>query len=350
LVIRVRDGRYHLAGWPGEGDRHAENCDFHKSLQLSGRDHYTAQAIEETEQGMRIRLAMPLQLQQSADALSKARTPTGDSATSKSRRAVGLLGMLHLMWDLARLSEWRQPDQRRTWRDCQNALHEEAAACIVNDTHLSAILYVVPPYQPDTAKATAEAFDRFQAGLGEYGSTIRRGLILGEIKLVAPASYGHRISLRHLPRPLFAEAALLDRVRSSYRAAFARTLPHQARQIVLAIVERTRSGYLRVIDMAGMLTNAQFLPGESSYEVLMADHLIAAGRAFTKPLRYEAGDAAFPDFVLVDVQPQMCVEVYGVRGMHAYEQRKRAKRAYYAEAGIPVLEWDISDPLPDLPG
>ncbi|WP_431929916.1 DUF1173 family protein [Nonomuraea jabiensis] len=350
LVIRARKGRHHLAGWPGEGDKHAAGCDFHKIMQLSGRAGYTAGAIEETEQGTRVRLAVPLHLRPGGAVGVRTPLAASDNASSVSRRSVGLLGLLHLLWQDAGLSEWRGPGRRRTWGDCHQALSQEAATCAVGDVPLSAVLYLVPPYRPETARATAEAFDRFCGELGTWGRTTRRGLILGEIKLIEPTSYGHRIALRHQRTPLFADVQLLDRVIRSYRAAFSAVLPERSRRIVLAVVERTSRGNLRVVDMAAMLTNAQYLPAESSHEVRMTDHLVAAGRAFLKPLRYEAGAAVFPDFILIDVVPRVCVEVYGVQGLQTYEDRKRDKRAYYAAAGIPVLEWEVADPLPDLPG
>ncbi|WP_188196646.1 DUF1173 family protein [Nonomuraea sp. SYSU D8015] len=350
LVIRARKGRYHLAGWPGEGDKHAAGCDFHKIMQLSGRSSYTAGAIEETEQGTRVRLAIPLHLGPGRMAVARTPPPTSEGVPSATRRSVGLLGMLHLVWQEAGLSEWREPGRRRTWSDCHQALHREVVTCAVNDLPLSAVLYLVPPYRPENASATMQAFDRFCGELGTRGRTTRRGMILGEIKLIEPTTYGHRIALRHQRTALFTDAQLLGRVRQSYRAAFSAAIPEQSRRIVLAVVERTDRGYLRAVDMAVMLTNAQYLPAESSHEVRMADHLVAAGRAFIKPLRYEAGTAVFPDFVLIDVEPRLCVEVYGVRGMQAYEERKRDKRAYYAAAGMPVLEWEVGEPLPDLPG
>ncbi|MFI7642975.1 DUF1173 family protein [Nonomuraea sp. NPDC049400] len=350
LVIRAGKGRYHLAGWPGEGDQHATGCDFHKLLQVSGRSAYTAGAIEETEQGTRVRLAVPLHLRSGRAAAARTPPPDLDSVPSATRRSVGLLGLLHLVWQDAGLSEWREPGQCRTWVDCHRALSHEVATCAVSDVPLSAVLHLVPPYRPETARATALAFDRFCGELGTSGRTTRRGLILGEIRLIEPTPYGYRIALRHQRTPVFSDAQLLDRVARSYRAAFSASLPEQSRRIVLAVVERTGRGYLRVVDMVAMLTNAQYLPAESSHEVRLTDHLVAAGRAFVKPLRYEAGAAVFPDFILVDVDPRVYVEVYGVQGQQAYEDHKRDKRAYYAAAGIPVLEWEVGDPLPDLPG
>ncbi|MGP4104010.1 DUF1173 family protein [Nonomuraea sp. KM90] len=353
LVVRARDGRYHLAGWPGEGHRHAAGCDFHKLVHLSGRGIYAAGAIEQTDEGdTHVRLEIPLQVSPGRAPGGRTRTPgTEENAALSSRPSVGLLGMLHLLWQDAGLSEWLLTvGRRRTWHDCHHALHRPAATCFVNSVSLAAVLYVVPPYRPATVAATARAFERFRAALGTHDGIIQRGLILGEIKEVAPTSYGYRIALRHQRDPIFLDAPLWERVRRSYRSPFAKSLPHGARRIVLAVIERAPRGYLRAIDLAAMMTNSHYVPADSSHEVRMADHLIRAGRAFIKPLRYEAGDAVFPDFILMDVEPWVCVEVFGVQGMQAYEQRKRAKRAYYADTGTPVLEWDVTDPLPDLPG
>lgn len=350
LVIRARQGRYHLAGWPGEGDRHAVGCDFRKDVQLSGRSVYAAEAIKEIDQQTVVRLAIPLHVRPGGTTSVQARSPDIQSPPSPARRSVGLLGMLHLLWQTAGLSEWLcGSPQRRTWHDCQPALQQEAGACLVNGISLSEALYIVPPYLPKTAEAAGQAFDHFCAALSSDCRTVRRGLILGEIRVVSPTKYGYRIALRHHRAPVFVETELLTRVARSYRAAFAANLPDHARKIMLAVIERTARGNLRAIDMAVMLTNGMYVPAESSHEVRMADHLIAAGRIFTKPLRYEAGDAVFPDFILVDVEPRVCVEVYGVHGMQAYDERRRLKQVYYAQAGMPVLAWDVRDPLPEIP-
>ena len=43
------------------------------------------------------------------------------------------------------------------------------------------------------------------------------------------------------------------------------------------------------------------------------------------------------------------VEVWGVTGSAAYEQRERTKLARYRAHGVPVLEWTPPEPLPPLP-
>ncbi|MBO2464956.1 DUF1173 family protein [Actinomadura violacea] len=361
LVIRSRSGRYHLARWPGEGDQHTPECPFHQAAaNLSGRGGYTAGALTETTDGTTIRLATPLQLTgtRAAPALT---TPA--RTTSGTARTMSLLGLLHWLWEQAQLNLWH-PTWRRSWSTCHTRLTHQAADCTVNGHDLTTRLYVVPPYRPDNADANTTLFTTFTDQLSRIGRHQQRGLILGEIKDITPTKYGSRLTLRHHRGALFASTPLLDKTRRSYRAALSTTTlstPHataatsttaagstQPRRIGLFLVERTPNNYLAVADMAAMLTNYRWIPADSSHEVAMADHLITAGRSFTKPLRYDGADAVFPDFVLTDTPAPVYVEVYGVLGRADYDERKRAKQEHYRDAGTAVIEWNVTDPLPEV--
>ncbi|MGN9788668.1 hypothetical protein ACTMTF_45215 [Nonomuraea sp. ZG12] len=104
------------------------------------------------------------------------------------------------------------------------------------------------------------------------------------------------------------------------------------------------------LQVGTMFTLRSFGKIDSSYELMMADHLIAHQRAFTKPLRYDGIEEVFPDFILTDAPgPAVYVEVYGMPKREAYGARKRAKQAHYQQARLPVVEWDITSPLPILP-
>ncbi|AVZ71128.1 hypothetical protein SLUN_01535 [Streptomyces lunaelactis] len=213
---------------------------------------------------------------------------------------------------------------------------------------LSDALYVVPPFHRDSGDRNAAALATFTAQLGRHGNAVRRGLILGEIKSVTPTPYGVRYGLAHQRTGLFASTALDERVHRSYRPAFSQAAAeHGARRVGLFLVERSPQGNLTVVDMAAMLLNRLYIPADSSHEVVMGDALADHGRAFIKPVRYDGTDAVFPDFVLSDT-PHTYVEVYGIRGRESYDQRKRVKQAIYQRRGAGLIEWDVTEPLPDL--
>ena len=80
----------------------------------------------------------------------------------------------------------------------------------------------------------------------------------------------------------------------------------------------------------------------------MAGGLVGAGRAFVKPLRFDQGDDLMPDYVLIDVEPHVAVEVWGVKGREIYDVRRRTKLGLYERSGptLPLLQWDVTEPLP----
>ncbi|MET8816395.1 DUF1173 family protein [Streptomyces sp. NPDC004549] len=350
LVIRcTRAGRYHVAGWPGEGEQHDPSCPFHKlGPGLSGRDRYSTQAIRETDDGVSIRLTTPLtSTLTQPETLDAAPQETDDEAGS--RRSVGLLGLLHWLWEQGRLNSWHPQTGRPTWRTCHARLHQQLRETTINGRGADETLYVVPPFTPATADANTAALDAFRTPLGRHGTTERRALLLGQIKEVTPTPYGVAYRLAHQRTPLYARAALHARATRSYRHAFGKTAAeHGARRIALFVVERSPKGHLIAADLAAMLTTATFVPADSSHEVVMADALAACRRAFTKPLRYDTADAVLPDFVLTDVTPAAYVEVYGIHGRETYDRRKAEKQAFYQRQGGQLIEWDVTQPLPEL--
>ena len=139
------------------------------------------------------------------------------------------------------------------------------------------------------------------------------------------------------------------RVRSAFPAALA-SADQQigGRCVGLFYLERSRGGYAVAVDAALMLTSANHIPADSSYDITMADALQAAGRAFVKPLTYDAGhDTVIPDFVLTD-RPRSYVEVWGLPGRRDYELRKAAKKAYYQRHATRLLEWTVTESIPNL--
>ncbi|WP_275466268.1 DUF1173 family protein [Streptomyces noursei] len=348
LVIRCSSaGRYHLAGWPGEGERHAAHCRFSKlAPSLSGRSGYTTAAIRVSAEGTSIRFVSPLQRQLDS---AGHRSGSGVQSEASTRKAVSLVGLLHWFWEEAQLTAWHPRWRKRNWWVAASRLRQQAAEGVLNGRPLQEVVYVVPPYRPQDAARIGEDFQRFQSRLGRHGNEERRGLMIGEIKSVAPTQWGVRLNLCHMRSPLFASAALADRVQVSYRSAFsAAGEAVSARKIGIFLVERSPRGYLTVVDMAAMLTSRTYIPCDSSNEVSMSNALTEHNRAFKKPLRYDQAEMVFPDFVLVDCDPAEYVEVYGIRGQEAYERRKRAKQLIYRRKGVRLIEWNVGEAMPSV--
>lgn len=350
LVIRcTRAGRYHVAGWPGEGEQHHPHCPFHKlGPGLSGRDRYSTQAIREMDDGVLIRLNTPLTSTLTQPTTHDA-APQETDDEAGTRRSVGLLGLLHWLWEQARLNTWHPQTEPLTWRTCHTRLRRQLRETTINGLHTDDAIYVIPPFTPTTADANTAALNTFRQRLGTHGRTERRALVLGQIREVTPTPYGVAYRMAHQRTPLYARTALHTRATRSYRHALGKAATgHGATRIALFVVERSPNGHLIAADLAAMLTTRTFIPADSSHEVVMADALAAHHRTFVKPLRYDTADTVLPDFVLTDVTPTAYVEVYGIHGQDAYERRKAEKQAFYQRRGGQLIEWDVSQPLPQL--
>ena len=262
---------------------------------------------------------------------------------------MGLLGLLHWVWEESQLNCWHSRWTRRSWTTCYAELRRTLAGAKLNGEELEDVAFAIPPFHPEEAARNALAFAKFRTRLARRSGSQGRGLILGEIKDVSPTPHGVRFALAYHRGALFATAALNTRLRTSYRSAFsdaARLV--NARRIGLFLVELTARGNLIVVDMAAMLTSHLYIPADSSHEVMMADALCENRRSFIKPLRYEKSDAVFPDFVLTDTNPHSYVEVYGIIGRGEYDLRKKVKQGFYRREGIPLLEWEIGQSMPEL--
>jgi len=93
-----------------------------------------------------------------------------------------------------------------------------------------------------------------------------------------------------------------------------------------------------------MNVTADWIPVDSGYEAAVAVQLVADGRRFEKPLRFDSGnDATFPDFWLKDRASPVPLEVWGMTDSE-YLGRKEAKAAHYDQtygAGT-WWQWDAA--------
>lgn len=204
---------------------------------------------------------------------------------------------------------------------------------------MQSVLHVMRRYDENEAQSIVAEFDDFLGRIETTPTVSQRGLVLGELRTVDASRYGFVVKLRQTKRTFFASKQLIEMAAASFRSAWAMVGDASARIVVLAVIERTKEGNLRIVDIALQLCNSSFIPCDSSYEVAMANRLVAERRRFTKPLRLEAGDQLLPDFQLSDTKALTAFEVYGMQGNPQYLERKKEKQAHYARTATPCVEW-----------
>ncbi len=113
-------------------------------------------------------------------------------------------------------------------------------------------------------------------------------LLIGEVKEIAAARYGHRALIKHVPDQAFAIDEQLYR-RLSRRFVAELDLwgtSDDLRLLAIATFGLRTSGLPSIAQMSLMASNAQWLPVEDAFDLHLVDQLVRTGRSFVKGLRY----------------------------------------------------------------
>ena len=367
LVIARRAGRYYVAGWPNEGHLHHPGCDFFKNESGgSGLDSYSQEALQKRGDGsFSIRLNQPLSLELGAPTRPPSGARTKADSKSTSRRSSTLLGLLHYLWEESNLNRWF-PGWRRDWYLARNHLLATTSKGEIAGRSMSEAVYVVPKFSTNAAQEIKRSWDTWSVPLlrSAMGATpaklknsksitrIHTGMILGRIKAVERTDRGYIIKLKDHAYPIYAKHALIEKLEKRFGRFTAHIEQNQGECIVLALLMPHEKGYFSLIDAGIMYTSAALIPIESNHELKVADALRLADRHFSKPLLYDSSDEEFPDFVLYDTaRSKTIMEIYGMVGNQAYDNRKKEKQEVYRKAGADLWVWDLtkSKDMPPLP-
>ena len=151
---------------------------------------------------------------------------------------------------------------------------------------------------------------RRQAAFGALASAStggrrRLGLLIGEVKELAPARYGHQAVIKHQPDASFqVSEALHSRLARRFEAPLGLWSAHPDSHLILVGTFGVAPNGLASIEEAALTAmTAQWIPFESAYERTLVDHLLQTGRRFMKSLRFDLpADAPLACAVLTDTE------------------------------------------------
>ncbi|WP_250528375.1 DUF1173 family protein [Caballeronia sp. GAWG2-1] len=337
LVVRRYGALFHLARWPDDGPNYDEiSCPFYAAAPIKdGRTPDALSAIQQTPAGLNVKLDASLSVRTLERSI---RAEGGSSLTTTTRRAAPLLGFLQRVCLEANLHVW-QGGSTRGWSHCNAQLVAALGDGKLNGKPIHEVLHVMRRHDENQAQSIVAEFNAFLDEITTTPQASQRRLVLGELRGVVASKYGFVVALRQTKGTFFASTPVIESAAASFRSAWAMTGNASARVVILALIERTRDGNLRIIDLALQLCSSSFVPCDSSYEVEMANRLVAERRRFIKPLRLEAGDVMLPDFQLTETRQPTAIEIYGMQGNEQYLARKREKQVLYARAATPCVEW-----------
>lgn len=305
-VAHLGDG-FIVKRMPTTGHLHAPDCgSYEPPPELSGRSEMAAAMREDLATGCTA-LEVDFALCQ-RDGLLGSPSPGEPRGSARSAGArLTLRGVLHYLWEQAELHRWHPGFAgRRPWGTVRRHLLRAAQATWLGGQPLASRLYMPEVFSVEQREALARRRrQHWASALPRAGQPQPLLLVLGELKDLAPARYGHKAVLKHLPDQAFwLDAALARRLTRLFDAELALWGANSHLHLVLlATALLSEAGLPSFVEVSLMLTTATWLPADNGHELQLLQALVDAGRRFSKPLRYQLpASARLPTTVLSDTE------------------------------------------------
>ncbi len=349
-VARLGDG-YIVKRMPDSGSHHAPDCpSYEPPAESSGLGQVLGSAITEDPTTGETTLKLDFSMSKIA---GRNATPTagGDSdSAASSGTKLSLRGLLHYLWDQAELTRW-QPGfaGRRTWSTVRKHLLQAAENKIARGDSLRTRLYIPEAFSVDQRDAiNARRMAQWSQAIAAPGKSQHLMLLIAEVKEIAPARYGFKTVVKHVPDQAFALDEQLYR-RLGRRFESALTLWGAADDIHMVMVATfsvAAAGIPTIVELSLMAVTRHWLPVEDGYEKQLIERLVADGRSFVKGLRYNLGaEGALASATLTDCEgsaPLLFIVHAGIEDNGRYLQ--------VCDPSVPAWQWSPSrEAMPALP-
>lgn len=343
--------------------RHAIGCP-HRIVEQQTDASEPASALPVVElRGERINLniAAPLYRALTPEGEGDEETPEPSERTPTLAAKGKLRSLLEVLWSEAELNVWRPGFAgKRYYGVVSHRLREITGHLELRKHPLAPLLHIPPPYHPDREQELQAARDKWLANLKPNPKNSRKwfGYLVGILKTVQRANNAFVMKISHFPLPVHVEEKAWTRYADTWLGMEPQDTFVPKRPIaVVARIERlesAREARLELRDIAALhlSDDESWIPVESKYERVLVQTLVAAHRAFRKPLPIEDPTATIiPDVILEDRYDRLHMEVLGMMNHPYYASSWEDKRARYASMGQPYWSWDPQQvaTVPPLP-
>lgn len=299
-VARLGEG-YILKRMPGTGQQHAPSCpSYEPPPECSGLGQVLGTAITENlatgETHLKVDFSLSRIPGRPSNIPSVSLEGCGGNATSDGTR-LSLRALLHYLWDQAGLTRW-QPGfaGKRSWATVRRHLLQAAEHKAVRGAPLSQRLYIPEVFSVDQREAiNARRLARWASAAPTHAPAPTPGkpqhlmLMIAEVKEIAPARFGHKAVMKHVPDQAFAlDPTLYRRLARRFEAELALWgTADDLHLVVIATVAIGTTGPPVIAALSLMPVTAQWLPIEDAFDKQLVEALAREGRTFVKGLRYD---------------------------------------------------------------
>jgi hypothetical protein len=299
-VTRI-GGVFHLKRMPGQGSDHAWTCQsYEPPVDLSGLGQVLGAAIQEdpVDGVTSLKLGFSLtKVSRRAPALTDS-VEAETAATSGAR--LSLRGLLHYLWEEAGFNGWTPAmSGKRNWPVIRKYLRAAIERKRSKGAPLSEVLFIPEPWDEDHRNEIAARRRDLFLRVASVRKTPRKLLLLlGEVRLIEPARYGHRLVVKHAPDVDFGlddalHAALRRRFETEVSTweAQASARERAGHLVVFGTFSVGLSGRPALEEVVLMWVNRNWIPVEDAFDGELIDRLTAGGYRYTRCLRYNLAAA-----------------------------------------------------------
>lgn len=237
-------------------------------------------------------------------------------------------------------------DGKRNWRIVSWYLRQAARGKFTKGKPLATKLYVPEPFNVEKKTEIAARRLSAWAPLQQHGSAQQFMMLIGELKEITSARFGHKLVIKHLPdAPLMVDDTLLARLNKRFGDELELWQNNDdGHLMVIATFSVGRAGLATAEEISLVMTDRNWLPYESLLDKLLLDTALDARRRFTKSLRYNlAPDKPMASLVFTDTETPTAAFL-----LTSDEDREVAAQIA-ADTGTEVWTWVVTEDMPPLP-
>lgn len=354
----ARHGRFLAKRMPETGSLHHPSCpSYEPESAQSGLGELVGDAVLELQPGqIQLLVQFPWMHTLGAEASRQRGERSDPGEIQASRRRMSLRAVTHYLFERAGFNRWTPAMAgKRRQAVIQKYLLEAAADISIKGERLAQRLYVPEAFSEATYAEVARRRREKLALLQPTNNRMPLALVIGEFKVAEASGVSVRIWIKHMPDvPLWADRKVWARAERAYAAAFeaqGADVGVKPRLILSALIRARREHTYEVDTLSLMLTCEHWIPVEGMHELPLVRALVAQGRRFLKPLRYDAGNAGrFPNALLLDAGARPVALHVTSPFLPAAEQAAKAHAlAAASRSNQAPWVWASDQPMPPLP-
>ncbi len=308
MYICQLNDRFLIKRMPNTGSHHHPDCiSYEPPPELSGLGEVAGAIQEDIDAG-----STALKLDFTLSKIGSRSLPISSGSNADSVRTDGsrltLRGTLHYLWEQAQLNRWTPGMAgKRSWYVVRKHLLQAAADKTARGAALTDVLFIPETF---SVEHKSEIESRRIAKLARTAMATKGGhqlmLLIGEVKVIEPARYGHKLTIKHLPDMTFLLAEdLHQRMVKRFEHELALWSEDETTHLlVVATFGLSPAGVAMLEEICLVPATANWIPIEHHADAQLLDKLTQTGRRFTKGLRYNlANDRPLASVVLSDTAP-----------------------------------------------